>query len=130
MTNWLQMAAVQLSSVQLHWVHEISQTALAAAVATLGLVIMLELRSISRLRRAVDTHLVKLFEQLNLLRSESQQLIEAQVRLRTPKGQSSIRKLRNCSLRLGWRSLRSALASIWRMRSRVTSNCLPTSSSV
>jgi hypothetical protein len=44
--------------------------------------------------------------------------------------QSSIRKLRNCSLRLGWRSLRNALASIWRMRSRVTSNCLPTSSSV
>ena len=27
-----------------------------------------------------------------------------------------------------WRSLRSALASIWRIRSRVTSNCLPTSS--
>ena len=40
------------------------------------------------------------------------------------------RKLRSCSERLGWRSLRSALASIWRMRSRVTSNCLPTSSSV
>src|SRR5579875_145915 len=28
------------------------------------------------------------------------------------------------------RSLRSALASIWRIRSRVTANCLPTSSSV
>ena len=26
----------------------------------------------------------------------------------------------NLRLRLGWRSLRSALASIWRMRSRVT----------
>jgi hypothetical protein len=33
-------------------------------------------------------------------------------------------------LRLGWRSLRSALASIWRMRSRVTSKSWPTSSSV
>ena len=32
--------------------------------------------------------------------------------------------------RLGWRSLRSAFASIWRMRSRVTLNSLPTSSSV
>ena len=29
-----------------------------------------------------------------------------------------------------WRSLRSALASIWRIRSRVTANCFPTSSSV
>ena len=36
----------------------------------------------------------------------------------------------SCSLRLGCRSLRSAFASICRMRSRVTSNCLPTSSSV
>ena len=40
------------------------------------------------------------------------------------------RKLFNLSARLGWRNLRSALASICRMRSRVTSNCLPTSSSV
>jgi hypothetical protein len=30
------------------------------------------------------------------------------------------------SLRLGWRSLRGAFASIWRIRSRATSNCLPT----
>src|SRR5690606_5143364 len=43
---------------------------------------------------------------------------------------SMSRKLRSCSERLGWRSLRRALASIWRMRSRVTSNCLPTSSRV
>ncbi len=33
-------------------------------------------------------------------------------------------------MRVGWRILRSALASIWRMRSRVTLNCRPTSSSV
>ncbi len=43
---------------------------------------------------------------------------------------SPSRKLRSFSERDGWRSLRSAFASIWRMRSRVTSNCLPTSSSV
>jgi hypothetical protein len=43
---------------------------------------------------------------------------------------SSTTKLRSCSLRLGWRSLRRALASIWRIRSRVTSNYLPTSSSL
>src|ERR1043166_7762736 len=32
--------------------------------------------------------------------------------------------------RAGWRSLRRALASIWRMRSRLTLYCLPTSSNV
>ncbi len=36
----------------------------------------------------------------------------------------------SCFERLGWRSLRSAFASIWRMRSRVTSKSCPTSSSV
>jgi hypothetical protein len=60
------------------WVHEISQSALAVAVATLGLVILLELRSIARLRRAVEGHLNRLFEQLDLLRFENQQLSEAQ----------------------------------------------------
>ena len=40
------------------------------------------------------------------------------------------RKSRSFLLRLGWRSLRRALASIWRIRSRVTLNSLPTSSSV
>ena len=66
------------------WIHEISQSALAAAVATLGLVIVLELRSISRLRRAVDGHLTRVFEQLDLLRFESQQLLEAQGRTPAP----------------------------------------------
>ena len=37
-------------------------------------------------------------------------------------------KLRSILLRLGCRSLRSALASIWRTRSRVTSKSWPTSS--
>jgi len=40
------------------------------------------------------------------------------------------RKLRSIRDRLGCFSLRNALASIWRMRSRVTENCWPTSSSV
>ena len=43
---------------------------------------------------------------------------------------SSVRNaLRRCA-REGWRSLRGALASIWRIRSRVTLNLWPTSSSV
>jgi hypothetical protein len=62
------------------WVHELSQSALAGAVAMLGLVILLELRSIARLRRVVEGHLNRLFEQLDLLRFENQQLIEAQAR--------------------------------------------------
>ena len=37
---------------------------------------------------------------------------------------------RSTPLRLGWRSFRNAFASIWRMRSRVTLNTLPISSSV
>lgn len=59
------------------WIHDISQTALAGAVLTLGLVILLELRSIVRLRRVVDGHLARVFEQLDLLRYENQQLLEA-----------------------------------------------------
>lgn len=59
------------------WIHDISQSALAGAVLTLGLVIMLELRSIVRLRRLVDGHLARVFEQLDLLRFENQQLLEA-----------------------------------------------------
>src|SRR5688572_21377962 len=54
---------------------------------------------------------------------------EKQVSAVNGRDQSS-RKLLSCSLRLGCRSFRNALASICRMRSRVTSNCLPTSSSV
>ena len=40
------------------------------------------------------------------------------------------RKLRSFLLRLGCFSFLSAFASIWRMRSLVTENCCPTSSSV
>ncbi len=62
----------------MNWIHDISQSALAGAVAILGLVIMLELRSILRLRRLLDGHLARVFEQLDLLRFENQQLLEAQ----------------------------------------------------
>jgi len=58
--------------LQMSWVHEISQAALAAAVVTLGVVILLELRSIKLLRRAMDAHLGRVFEQLDLLRFERQ----------------------------------------------------------
>jgi hypothetical protein len=40
------------------------------------------------------------------------------------------RKPSSWRIRVGWRILRRALASIWRMRSRVTRNCRPTSSRV
>jgi hypothetical protein len=58
--------------------HDVSQTALAAAVLTLGLVILLELRSFTRLRRSVDINLGRVFEQLEMLRAESRTLLEAQ----------------------------------------------------
>jgi len=83
--NWL-----QLGTVQLHWVHEISQGALAAAVATLGVVILLELRSIARLRRVVDGHLSRLFEQLDLVRFESQQLAASQGRSHPPSPRTAV----------------------------------------
>jgi hypothetical protein len=57
---------------QLSWLHEISQSALAAAVVTLGVVILLELRSIKLLKRSVDNNLGRVFEQLDLLRLEQQ----------------------------------------------------------
>jgi hypothetical protein len=63
-----------------YWIQEISQSALAVAVATLGLVILLELSSIRRLRHAMDTQLTRVLEQLDLLRSENQRLLEAQER--------------------------------------------------
>ena len=41
------------------------------AVAILGLVILLELHSIARLRRGLDGQLKRLFEQIDLIRSEA-----------------------------------------------------------
>jgi hypothetical protein len=71
------------------WIHDISQSMLAAAVVALGLVIMLELRSIARLRRLVDSHFTRIFEQLELLRHENQQLLEAQSPGRRPSASSA-----------------------------------------
>jgi hypothetical protein len=68
--NLAQECYMNLSMNLMGWVHEISQSALAAAVAILGLVILLELRSIARLRSLVDGHLTRVFEQLDLLRLE------------------------------------------------------------
>lgn len=59
-------------------VHDISLSALAAATGMLGIVILLELRSVVRLRQVVDGSLARVFEQLDLLRFESQQLLEEQ----------------------------------------------------
>ena len=58
--------------------HDVSVTALAAAVLILGLVILLEIHCFSRLRRMVDINLSRVFEQLELLRTESRQMLEAQ----------------------------------------------------
>jgi hypothetical protein len=58
--------------------HDVSQTALAAAVLTLGLVMLLELRSFNRLRRSVDINLGRVFEQLEMLRAESRKMLDAQ----------------------------------------------------
>jgi len=73
------------------WIHEISQSALAGAVLLLGLVILLELRAIARLRSAMEMQLGRVFEQLDLLRFENQQLLEAQEE-RTGTGSPSVRK--------------------------------------
>jgi hypothetical protein len=58
--------------------HDVSVTALAAAVLVLGLVMLLEIHCFSRLRRMVDINLSRVFEQLELLRAESRQMLEAQ----------------------------------------------------
>jgi hypothetical protein len=58
--------------------HDVSLTALAGAVLTLGLVMLLELRSFNRVRRSVDINLGRVFEQLEMLRAESRSMLEAQ----------------------------------------------------
>jgi hypothetical protein len=71
---------VTLTWLQMGWLHEISQSALAAAVAILGAVILLELRSIKSLRRALDAQLGRVFEQLDLMRFETQQPVQVDSR--------------------------------------------------
>lgn len=59
-----------VTGFQLSWLHELSQSALAAAIVILGLVILLELRSIKMLRRSMDNSMGRVFEQLDLMRFE------------------------------------------------------------
>ena len=73
-----------LTWLQIGWLHEISQSALAAAVAILGAVILLELRSIKSLRQALDKQLGRVFEQLDLMRFETQQPVQVDSRPISP----------------------------------------------
>ena len=59
-------------------IHDVSVSALAAAVIMLGAVLLLELRTVVQLRHVVDNNLGRVFEQLDLLRFETQQLLEGQ----------------------------------------------------
>src|SRR5579862_7767177 len=62
------------------WVNEYAIAALAAAVVTLGCVMLMELRALAALRRNVDSHLTRVFEQLDLIRYDHVQLLEAYAR--------------------------------------------------
>ena len=53
-----------------------SEAALAVSILALALVLVLELRSTQRLRRLVGQELARIFEQLDLVRFENQQLLE------------------------------------------------------
>lgn len=60
--------------------YDYNLVALAGAVLILGLVVVLELRSVVQLRRTVEKDLGRVFEQLDQLCFESQQLVEGQQR--------------------------------------------------
>lgn len=63
----------------MHWIltHDWTQFALAGSVVMLGVVIALEVRAFARLRHEVTRDLARIFEQLDLVRFETQQLREA-----------------------------------------------------
>ncbi len=71
-------SALWTGETALAWVHDLSLAALSAAVITLGLVMLLELRALAQLRRSVDTQLARVFERLDLLRLDYARLLEAQ----------------------------------------------------
>lgn len=56
--------------------YDYNLVALAGAVLVLGLVIVLELRSVMRLRRSVEKDLARVFEQLDQLCFDNQQIVE------------------------------------------------------
>jgi hypothetical protein len=64
----------------MHWLvtHDWTQIALASSVLALGLVVALEVQAFARLRREVTRDLARIFEQLDLVRFETQQLRESQ----------------------------------------------------
>jgi hypothetical protein len=72
-----------LTQLWLH-VHDVSVSALATAVVMLGVVVLLELRSVVQLRHVTDKQLGRVFEQLDLLRFETQRLLECQEAPVTP----------------------------------------------
>jgi hypothetical protein len=67
-----------IGGIEMVLVREISQSALAIAVLTLGVVMLLELRSIARLRKNVERDMARVFEQLESLRLGNQQIIDVQ----------------------------------------------------
>jgi hypothetical protein len=60
--------------------HDWTQIALASSVLALGLVVALEVRALARLRHEVIRDLARIFEQLDLVRFETQQLRESALR--------------------------------------------------
>lgn len=78
---WSRLAHVHLRApIDAHGfvshLHDVGLSALAAAIIMLGVVILLELRSVARMRQVMDRSLERVFEQLDLLRFETQQLEE------------------------------------------------------
>jgi hypothetical protein len=63
----------------MQWIltHDWTQFALAGSVAMLGVVVALEIRAFGRLRHDVTRDLARIFEQLDLVRFETQQLRES-----------------------------------------------------
>jgi hypothetical protein len=102
LTHWMtavthaaQQGAHPLADWLTPWAHELSLTALAAAVVMLGCVILLELRALASLRRNVDAHLTRVFEQLDLIRFDHVQLLEAHTehsaeRVRVPQANAAV----------------------------------------
>ncbi len=85
-TQTLAQLARSFADLVMPSIHDVSLAALAAAVVTLGCVMLLELRALAALRRNVDVHLARLFEQLDLIRFDHVQLLEAHARLARGRG--------------------------------------------
>jgi hypothetical protein len=62
---------VTMTWLPFNWLHDLSEAALTVAVVVLGIVIVMELRSIRAMKHALESHLARVFEQLDLLRLEN-----------------------------------------------------------